>query len=197
MNHDPFTTFGVNGRMAHIMLDLETRGQRPGCAILSIGAVAFDPHRSLLGDRFHVVINSDSCRDFDLFDDADTMAWWNRQKPEARAVLDQAAASEIKLPQALDAFASFVRSQAKSEARVWGNGADFDQPILAACYQAARMPLPWKFWNSRCFRTIKNLTKIPAPPRQGVHHNALDDAVFQATHALAILQGVRRLEIAA
>lgn len=197
MIHDPFTTRDVHGRMAHIMVDLETRGQRPGCAILSIGAVAFDPNRNLLGDRFHAVVNTADCHRYGLTDDDGTMAWWDKQKPEARQILDLAAASDTKLPVALDAFSAFVREQAKGEARVWGNGADFDQPILVACYGATDRDPPWKFWNSRCFRTLKNLTRVPAPERLGVHHNALDDAVFQATHALTILQGVRRLDIAA
>ena len=43
--------------------------------------------------------------------------------------------------------------------------------------------VPWDFWNVNCCRTIKRIAyergwKMPA--REGVHHDALDDAVYQA-----------------
>jgi exodeoxyribonuclease VIII len=76
---------------------------------------------------------------------------------------------------------------------VWGNGADFDLPILSAAYVAAGFGgPPWKPYNGRCYRTLKNLRPdVPRPERRGTAHNALDDAVFQAEHAIALLAALR------
>jgi len=71
---------------------------------------------------------------------------------------------------------------------VWGNGADFDLPILAAAYKAAGGPPPWKPYNGRCYRTLKNLAPSIKLERQGTHHQALDDAVCQAKHLIKIVE---------
>ena len=174
-----------------VMVDLETRGDGPGCAILSIGAVAFDPEAGWIDpDGFYAVIDANSCLVAGLRYDQGTLDWWAKQSPEARAVIDQAAGGAGQpLALALDNFA-FYLSQfgGVGSVRVWGNGADFDNAILAAAARAAGRPTAWEHWNSRCFRTLKNLFRdIPAPERIGVFHNALDDARTQAAHAVAIL----------
>lgn len=172
--------------MRDVMVDLETKGSRPGAIILSIGAVAFAD--TLAERRFYTVISAQSCVDAGLFEEADTMEWWKDQSPQAREVLAEADASPITLRDALSAFGDFLSGYGGTAGvRVWGNGSDFDNAILAAAYEAVDMTQPWKFWNNRCFRTVKNLTTVPAPKREGVHHNALDDAIFQATHACRIL----------
>ncbi|MGV3580025.1 3'-5' exonuclease [Brevundimonas sp.] len=179
-------TTASDQHMSDVMVDLETRGSRPGSIILSIGAVAFAD--SLSPRHFYTVVNTDSCRAAGLIEEVETMEWWKGQSDEARAVLDEAEASPVMLRDALAAFADFLnRYGGAGRVKVWGNGSDFDNAILAAAYTAADMPTPWRFWNNRCFRTAKNLTTVPAPLREGIHHNALDDAIFQATYAVQIL----------
>jgi inhibitor of KinA sporulation pathway (predicted exonuclease) len=73
-------------------------------------------------------------------------------------------------------------------ALVWGNGADFDNPILAAAYRATGISQGWKPYNGRCYRTIKNLAPQVRLVRTGTHHNALDDARAQAQHLLDIVE---------
>lgn len=173
--------------MRDVMVDLETLGQSPGCAILSIGAVAFDPGSGTFGDTFYSVVGARSCRALGLREEADTVAWWDKQSPEARTVLAEAEASPVTLGEALFGFSAYLdRHGGPKAVRVWGNGADFDNAILAHLYGLLRIPLPWSFWNSRCFRTLKNLDHTPAPARAGTHHNALDDARHQAQHACRI-----------
>jgi hypothetical protein len=50
------------------------------------------------------------------------------------------------------------------------------------------MEVPWKFWNSRCFRTYKNLpgAKSVRAPDAGIKHNAMADALTQAQTLCAI-----------
>jgi hypothetical protein len=62
--------------------------------------------------------------------------------------------------------------------------------ILANAYNACNMEAPWKFWGNRCFRTLKNLKPhfIMTRPSNLTHHNALDDAVYQAMCVQAIYE---------
>ena len=172
----------------HIMVDLETLGQTPGCSILSIGAVTFDPHAQKLGDEFYCVVNRASCKESGLTEDASTLAWWARQNEAARKVIAEAETSEIDITAAMIRFASYIWKHDAKSVRVWGNGSDFDNAILAACYAATKQAFPWKFWNNRCFRTLKSLNPGVPMPRGGVYHNALDDAKTQASAAIKMLQ---------
>lgn len=176
---------------ADIMVDMETLGSRPGCAILSIGAVAFDLKARTLGAEFHTLVSTASCRELGLREERGTREWWNRQSSDARAVLDQAASSEISLEEALDRLDAFCRAHGGApRVRIWGNGADFDNAILADIYARLGRTPPWRFWNSRCFRTYKSLVPGLEPKREGVHHDALDDARHQAAWALRIAEAV-------
>lgn len=172
-----------------VMLDLETLGTRPGCAILSIGAVAFDRHTGALGPEFYMVVNRKSCEAKGLTQDQSTLDWWSRQSAEAKKVLAEAENAPNGLGGALVQFTAYLQKFGKRDLFVWGNGADFDQPIITACYATVGYPLPWLFYNNRCYRTLRSLGNVKGEaPRQGVYHNALDDAKTQALQAVNILK---------
>jgi hypothetical protein len=191
--------------MNHFMMDLETRGNSPGCHILSIGIIAFDPFADSLDslfadDGFYSVISRDSCTDAMLHTDADTMKWWEGQSPEARQVLAQSEATTAPpLGQVLTDTVLYVGEHCTpTNAKVWGNGADFDNPIIGVAARMLGRKLPWQ-WGNRCYRTMKNLHEVlgplaKAPPvtRAGTHHNALDDAKTQAIHLWDIVHSMRR-----
>lgn len=188
MNIPPHSGTTGNVPWSHVMLDLETLGTRPGCAILSIGAIAFDPSRNWMGPSFYSVINRASCRKISLHEDQGTLAWWHRQSEAAREVLVEAdSVAATSIGDALEAFSAYLKPFSGSR-RIWGNGSDFDNAILAHIYAVTGRPLPWRYTNNRCYRTTKNLvTRVAVPPRLGVHHNALDDARHQAVHAMQCL----------
>lgn len=168
----------------HIMLDLETLGKKPGCCVLSIGAVEFGPHG--VGEGFKINLSVPEQQALGLLVDPDTEAWWDRQSEQARA----AARFDPKEPEtALKLFNDWVRNVGQRRGiRVWGNGANFDQPVLRAVYDAFDDAPPWEFWNERCHRTMKNLFKqVEAPAAPKVAHDALEDAKAQAAHLVAIL----------
>lgn len=176
----------------NIMVDLETLGQTPGCVILSIGAIAFDasgPYR----EGLYTVANTEDCMGHFLFKEPATESWWADQTPEARDVLLKASNPDTSVPLklALQQLNDFIASfGAPDKVRVWGNGSDFDNAILAAAYQATKMKPGWKFWNNRCYRTLKNLVPGVVMQRTGTHHNALDDAKSQAAHAAEIMRSL-------
>ena len=43
--------------MNHLMIDLETMGNKPTAPIVAIGAVFFDPKNGELGAEFYVAVN--------------------------------------------------------------------------------------------------------------------------------------------
>lgn len=164
---------------SNIMVDLETLSTKPDAVILAIGAVKFNQHTIL--DSFYRVINLDSCVKAGLRIDSDTLLWWMRQGQEARDAVF-ACPVMVYLEHALRDFAIFCGT--KDEYFIWGNGSDFDNVILRNAYEAVGQPLPWKFWNNRCFRTARAISGQTPNRRIGTHHNALDDAQTQAQFLL-------------
>ena len=172
--------------MQDVMLDLETLGNRPGSVIVAIGAVKMDLVNGVIGDTFYRVIDPADAQSQGLTIDAATVAWWLGQSDAARMAIS-APGGWVKLLSTLGDFAAFIGT----DARVWGNGADFDNALLAAAYQACSAPLPWRHWNSRCYRTCKSLFPAVKIERAGTHHNALDDAISQAEHLVRIMKAMR------
>lgn len=169
--------------MKHLMLDLETMGVNPDAAITAIGAVMFDLETGELGDTFYRVIDLATAVDRGGVMDASTVLWWMQQSDEARRIYTTQGGDYLL---ALEDFAGFCYHRQPTD--VWGNGAMFDNAILARAYQRAKMPQPWSFRADRCFRTFKALFPCDPPPREGVYHNALDDAIFQVKHLRAMIE---------
>ena len=161
----------------NIMLDLETMGNNPNAAIVAIGAVRFS-FEGLL-DEFYVPVDLSSCVDAGLVMDASTVLWWMNQSDEARSYITQ---NGVPLSRALGEFSDWIGKNPI----VWGCGADFDNVILSNAYHALSLPLPWKFYNNRCYRTLKSLNKHVKMNRVGTYHNAVDDAKSQALHLIDI-----------
>jgi len=158
----------------HVSIDLETMGKTPECAIVSIGAVIFDPRYNVVTqDKFYTELNWQAQ---DRFLCPDTTAWWQRQSPKAKAALN---GSEDLRDQLID-----LAFWLPSDCKVWGNGATFDISILENAYRQHGLEVPWKFWNVRDMRTIKDMYESSRGGLNrksgGTLHNALDDANFQA-----------------
>jgi exodeoxyribonuclease VIII len=171
----------------NVMLDLETMGTSPNAAIIAIGAVQFDPIARTLGDTFYRVINLESAVRAGGEMEASTVMWWLQQSDDARKAI---CSGGLPHNQALIEFASWLVNFSDN-VKMWGNGAGFDNVILAQAYRRADLPSPWKHWNDRCYRTLKSQHPNIKLARTGTHHNALDDAESQAIHALAILSIAR------
>ena len=170
--------------LTDVMVDLETMGTEPGCPIVAIGAVLFNPKTDEIGDTFYSLIELESCIDAGMKVCADTIKWWFRQSDAVRGQVCNPSLDRVDLRTALIDFSVWLPSD---KCRIWGNGSDFDNVILEAAYKMNGMNAPWPFWNNRCYRTIKNLKPSIELVRQGTHHNALDDAISQAKHMQMIL----------
>ncbi len=173
-----------------VMLDIETVGQSSKAAIISIGAVLFDPITGETGAEFYQAINLNSSAYYGEMD-APTIRWWMKQSKEAQAVFNEDNLVTLKV--ALEAFDAWLRDNTSKDpkygnslANVWGNGVDFDNVILSNAYKAVGMRQPWSFTNQSDVRTIVELGKklLNIDPkntleRNGTAHNALDDAHFK------------------
>lgn len=177
--------------MQDIMVDLETRGTLPGSVILSIGAVAFDEF-GVLDRGFYKVISTLSSESCGLTRDDATEKWWEDQGEEARKVLHLSddPTTSLTLASALGLFNEFIGEMCGPGVRVWGNGANFDNPLLACAYRAAGVEPIYRFWDERCYRTVKNQYPHIKLIRGGTHHNALDDARSQAEHLVRIVKAM-------
>lgn len=168
--------------MINVMVDLETLGNGGNAVIIAIGAVEFDTATGLLGREFYEVVDAQSCVDRGMEIDASTVMWWMKQSAEARAAFDKPG---IPLTEALHRFSTWYPTAVKTP--LWGNGATFDNVILANAYKRARLSRPWGYQSDRCYRTLKALRPEVKQEAIGVAHNALDDAKYQALHAIKLL----------
>ncbi len=165
-------------KIDNIMLDMETLGVTADSVILSIGAVKFNMEGEFDDKAFYAILRTDQNRHIN----PETLAWWMGQSAEARSIFT--APNKIGLEQALADLCEWVDH---SEYYLWSNGADFDIPILNHALRTHGMPPVAKFWNHRCFRTMKTMfSQVPKPPFEGTAHNALADAVHQAKWLIAI-----------
>lgn len=175
----------------HVMLDIETLGITPGCAIVSIGACAFDIANGVK-ERFYQTIRPDPR--FRI--DGSTVYWWMAQSEEARKVFDMGTSVDITT--ALHRFNEWCSGLQPDPLYIWCHGATFDAPILSKAYEIVTeghntdMRAPFSFYNIRDTRTIYHLSGIYPDRTKGVHHNALDDAVAQAE---AVIESYMKLGV--
>lgn len=175
--------------MEQVMLDLETWGTEPGCALRSIGAKSFDLHGGA-GDEFYRNIDRQSCLDIGLTVDPETEKWWTDQSLESRQALEP---DQKPIIEALCDFLDFVDDQKGKY--IWCQGANFDEPILHAAADKAKIIIPWSFRNVRDTRTVYHIASIGKVDRDGVRHNALDDARYQVKKIHACLRKVGLLSM--
>lgn len=176
--------------MKHVMVDLETLDTAATAAVVSIGAVYFDPESGELGDTFYRAVDVASVLGSGFSVSGDTLKWWLQQSDAARQVFS--AKDSTTIQHALEEFTGFLQLHGKtSDVKLWGNGAAFDNVILANAYKATGGTAPWRFWNDRCYRTVKALNPAIPFTREGTYHNALDDAVSQAKHLCQIFAAQR------
>jgi exodeoxyribonuclease VIII len=171
----------MDSKQIQIMNDLETMSVRSNAAICSIGAVKFTLQDGIV-DTFYKTIDARTCKEVGLHFDKNTIKWWSEQNTEALKELTRNC-SPLQ-----DVLESYTEWYGNKSLPTWGNGAAFDNVVIENAYFAIDRVRPWKYWHDRCYRTVKELIVVEPDPRDGIYHNALDDAVFQTKHLLKILR---------
>lgn len=185
--------------MNNVMLDIETLSVSKNAAIISIGAVFFNPATGELGSEFYQTITRASCEAQGLEVDGDTLQWWSEQSFAARAVLFCEKATHIVF--ALEVFSQWIleNTPQNQHVEIWGNGASFDCAIVANAFRRCAIKLPWRYANERDVRTIvalgRNLLNINPKydfPFLGTEHHALSDAKHQASYVSEIYRALAK-----
>jgi len=174
--------------MADIMLDLETLGTRPGCVILTLGAVKFDPY-SLQepgpGIYFRVDVDEQTALGREVQED--TLAWWISQAEDIR---EEALGEQDRV--SLDTLYRDLNRFLVGANNIWAQGPLFDFAILENLYRQMGWPTPWQYWQIRDSRTLFGVHGDPRVKGKAGLHNALEDCVSQA---VAVQQVYNKLGI--
>lgn len=177
--------------MKHIMIDLETLSSNSDAAIIQIGAIAFSANRGLLdGEGFRVTVDFEDAMKYGSISGS-TLKWWMDQDNAARASV---TGGTVKLHEALGFLNNYI-GKFPGDLQFWAH-ATFDFPILQNAYSKVglRSALPYK--KMRDLRTLEEVAGefITWDKRQGIAHDALDDAKFQALHAIKMLQEIDTMQ---
>jgi DNA polymerase III epsilon subunit-like protein len=159
----------------YAMVDLETLSTNLNAAILTLGAVVFDPFDSTKPmQELYLRIELEDQESAGAIIDSSTLEWWSKQSPE---IIEEAFGPENRIPiaDAMKQFRKFVWNCDK----IWSHGATYDLIILQLVFDRLKMPYPWSYYNMRDTRSIFALGIDPAMP-QAQKHNALEDAKRQA-----------------
>lgn len=179
----------------NVMADVETLGLKPGCVVLSIGAVQFFPKTGELGEEFYVNIDMATSFTAGLKLDTETLYWWLKQDKRAGEIFNT---NKVELRDACAQFANWYE-ECSNGFKMWSNWSAFDMPIMQTAFHAAggiKFPTEDSHWNNMCHGTLKTLfpldreIKEQLKPEGFVAHNALWDAKWQAKQALYIFNRV-------
>ena len=182
-----------------VAFDLETLGTSPDSKILSVGAVAVCEGTGQRR-RFYSICNANAQPGRTV--SRSTLDWWSKQSDAARAAFDEAYKQEAPmLVNVLNDLTQWVGDLGLThDVFVHGNGANFDVAMLEHAYKQVSDFVPWNFRHVRDMRTLRDIClRLGLEPaikasvqRVGVHHNALDDAEYQAN---IVIESLRQLDI--
>ena len=198
----PETKKDIQWTNIHLMVDIESMGVAIGSPIITIGAVLFDPRKQ---DNVDVMMKRVYLSRIDIEDamknsigaDPGTVKWWLNQEDSAIKAL--VTGNLVTMKQACEEFRQFAvhrwpggddkffpnHSQLPLACIVWANSPDFDCKMLEYAFAKVQDVFPFKFFQYRCLRTIKDLAWPNGSddvPRfnTGAKHDALADAANQA-----------------
>lgn len=172
--------------MKDVMIDFETLGNGPDSCIIQVGAVYFDKLTGELGESFQVNIDAQSSVKAGGAMDASTVEWWLQQSEEARkSILAQPREDIVVVMQKLNEFLS------KAD-RIWSH-ATFDFVLLTNTLKKLGIKPSFSYKAGMDLRTLVYVanTSVSDFPREGTHHNGLDDAKHQVKYATAALNAVK------
>lgn len=153
----PYKTFGFSlaGLGPSVMVDLRAYGYEPGAALLSIGAVAFDPEIGL-GERFQIAIDPESSERAGMTIEPYLRDFWGRS---GRAYPICCPWPTNSMTDALNAFTDYIKTvSAGRDVHVWQAPGPFKLSLLRAAYLRAGFgKTPWAPALERDYATLAPL----------------------------------------
>lgn len=175
-----------------VMLDLETLGTDPGCAILEIALYTSD------GRCYYARPTLDDQLQAGLWIDPDTLRFWSKQPTFSKLMT---AEGQVPAAVALMKLSTWLRNQgefSEDPIELWACGEDWSW--LKAAFQAYNIPLPWKYNQVRDYRTIRDTldphgqVSLSRDMVQFPLHDALSDARYQLYNLEHLLDGVAPMQ---
>lgn len=161
------------------MLDLETLGTRPGCAVVEIGVVLFDPWSGRTGACFHSQISYESNMRAGLISERSAVDFHMEN-----GTLNEILCYRTPLSTGLMDLNLFLAHHQPE--MLWAKGGDFDWPILRAACDAAGVSFFYSKENGNrhrqlsCMRGVVDLAeRLGGLSEPAAAHSALPDAVAQ------------------
>ncbi len=159
--------------MNRYMLDIEAFGGGDKTAmVVQLGACNFE--KTLL---FCVNIDARDAQKNGAIADADTIYWWLKQDDHARMSIGRIGETEFNAFTQLNEFLSHADE-------IWSH-ATYDFVVVMAIMKRLEIKPKFRYTAARDIRTllaISGLEKDKNEVRTGVHHNALDDCLYQVDY---------------
>lgn len=179
--------------MKALMIDIETLGLNPVCAVHQIGYCAANLRTGeylLEPTNLYVAPINGSLMDFD------TVCWWMRQSASARAAVFPEDVDRMTTSGAFQSLQLAYEQLGGKEAgvTVWASPAMFDLLMLTVSFARARPDLreakPWPYYMERDLMTLYKMLdpEKKLKPTNPVEHDAASDAKAQMDHLIAIFQ---------
>lgn len=176
----------------HIMIDIETLGGAPDGCLIQVGWATFDMEKVHDSGAYTIAASDSQSQGMRI--DASTVKFWMDQPKDVR---EQVMKGEYTLSRALNAF-GMAHPWLDYEG-VWTNAPLFDFAIMRDAYKRVGNYgiNPWTYRQERCSRTLFQVAKYKAnksnivfnlPERKGKHHDAEDDAVYQAEVVIYLME---------
>ncbi|EIX3164381.1 3'-5' exoribonuclease [Salmonella enterica] len=187
--------------MNNAMVDIETTGTAHHSAIISAAISVFDLLTGKIKAEKYIKFKwKEDCKVCGGKIDPDTVEWWMKKSPEARAEL---ITGDDQLPpdNALLQLFDFIEEHCdEGPVYVWSKSPSFDLSLIKDAAERSGIPaetIPWKCWNERDVRTIEGIgaqLNIPLPyGRKDATHHALEDVRGQIRNVAAVMGALNTL----
>lgn len=180
-------------RYTDVMIDIETTGRTPGCAIIQIAAVPFNMNTGKVStNTFKMSINLDKQKQKGFNLDSNTIGWWVKENSKLFTELSQSNNHYVDVGAR---FQQWFRTLENSrQIRVWGNSNRFDLGILEGWYQKSIGQKQFEpFWNTLLERDVRTLAMLDPQIKantkfEETKHNAIDDCKHQIKYCRAVVR---------
>lgn len=174
----------------NVTFDLETLGNTSQAPIVQIAAVLFD-NQGKIYDSVDLRADLKTIPEGFVVD-FDTLKWWFEQSDVAiKSVMTHGTLTHKDMCKEFMKWVLDIKAQYTKEIVFWSH-ATFDPPILANNFKVLKMYNPIPFRMHRDIRTLTHFAGRIDVKRQGTHHNALDDCLYQAEY---ITKGFKQVTI--
>lgn len=175
--------------MKDVMIDFETFGKGINKAICQVGACYFDKTTGEIGKKARWHVDARTHEKLGGVLDADTVYWWLTQSDEARKSL---VPDEKSLFYSIEEAMGGLNVFLADADRIWSH-ATFDFVTLTDTLRALGIKPLFPYKAGMDLRTLTYLAKVSPQDftRDGIHHDGLEDAIFQVKYCVAALNKIQ------